>query len=222
MAMEFLMNWLKALLVLLFGIFRKAISCFLRRRRSSYNSVPPLSNISVIPTILSNSKTLEDWDNWEDNPTVVVLDKQVNILQTNIDQFRHQPNMTETIPEITSEINPETFPETPTEEQFNFFEDMTPKITRQTKLLIKNKPMDGLSRNTVKFIAMDPVPTNELGEWEENATGWEVDTLEEFGDPTKALREQKRKEREQRLIEQQQKRMDRMTKLSVLGTKVCS
>ncbi|EFN85386.1 receptor-binding cancer antigen expressed on SiSo cells [Harpegnathos saltator] len=206
MAVEFLINRLKALLVLLFGIFKRAMCCLRRRRRSSCDSVP-LSTVGVIPNVLNNSTELEQWDKWEENPIVVIPDKPVNTIQAKIDQYRQQVNKP---------------PETPTEEQLNFFEDMTPKITRQTKILIKDKHMDGSSRNTIKFIAMDPVPTNELGEWEENAAGWEVDTIEEFGDPTKALREQKRREREQRLIEQQQKRMERTAKPPVLGAKLCS
>lgn len=38
---------------------------------------------------------------------------------------------------------------------------MTPRITRQTKVLIKDKHgnMDSSSANATKFIAMDPVPT---------------------------------------------------------------
>jgi len=39
---------------------------------------------------------------------------------------------------------------------------MTPKITRQTKILIKDKHADGSSRNIAKFTAMDPVPTVSL------------------------------------------------------------
>lgn len=38
-------------------------------------------------------------------------------------------------------------------------QDMTPKITRQTKILIKDKYVDGSSHNAAKFTAMDPVPT---------------------------------------------------------------
>lgn len=179
--------------------------CLRRRRRSSCDSVP-LSTVGVIPNVLNNSTELEQWDKWEENPVVVIPDKPVNTVQAKIDQYRQQANKP---------------PETPTEEQLNFFEDMTPKITRQTKILIKDKHMDGLSCNKTQFTAMDPIPTNELGEWEENAAGWEVDTIEEFGDPTKALREQKRREREQRLIEQQQKRIERTAK-PVLGAKLCS
>lgn len=39
---------------------------------------------------------------------------------------------------------------------------MTPRITRQTKVLIKDKHMDNSSPNTAKFTAMDPVPTVSL------------------------------------------------------------
>lgn len=119
---------------------------------------------------------------------------------------------------------------------------MTPRITRQTKILIKDKHGDGSSCNAAKFTAMDPVPTvslfeskftppkliflmyvqNELEEWEENAAGWEVDAIDDFNDSTKVLREQRRREREQRLIEQQQRRLERTTKPQPLGAKLCS
>ncbi|KYM85184.1 PREDICTED: receptor-binding cancer antigen expressed on SiSo cells [Atta cephalotes] len=203
MAVEFLMNRLKALFVLLFGIFKRAMCCLRRRRRSSCDSVP-LSTVGVVPNVLTSSTELEQWDKWEENPIVVIPDKPVNTIQAKIEQYRQQV------------IKP---PESPTEEQLNFFEDMTPKITRQAKILIKDKHADGSSRNIAKFTAMDPVPTNELGEWEENSAGWEVD---DFNDPTKVLREQRRREREQRLMEQQQKRLERTAKPQPLGAKLCS
>jgi len=61
-----------------------------------------------------------------------------------------------------------------------------------------------------------------LEEWEENTAGWEVDAINDFNDPTKVLREHRRREREQRLIEQQQKRMERTAKPQPLGAKLCS
>ncbi|KAH0955757.1 hypothetical protein HN011_003227 [Eciton burchellii] len=206
MAVEFLINRFKALFVLLLGIFKRAMCCLRRRRRSSCDSVP-LSTVGVVPNVLTNSTELEQWDKWEENPVVVIPDKPVNTVQAKIEQYRQQV--------VKS-------PETLTEEQLNFFEDMAPKITRQTKLLIKDKHMEGQSHNAVKFTAMDPVPTNELGEWEENTAGWDVDAIEEFNDPTKVLREQRKREREQRLIEQQQKRMDRTAKPQPLGAKLYS
>lgn len=197
------MNRLKALLVLLFGVFKRAMCCLRRRRRSSCDSVP-LAAIGVVPNVLTSSTEMEQWDKWEENPVVVIPDKPVNTVQAKIEQYRQQVIK----------------PETPTEEQLNFFEDMTPKITRQTKILIKDKHADASSHNTAKFTAMDRVPTNELEEWEENTAGWEVDAIDDFNDATKVLREQRRRERELRLIEQQQRRQERTAK--PLGAKLCS
>lgn len=40
---------------------------------------------------------------------------------------------------------------------------MTPKITRQTKILIKDKKVENTSRNSAKFaVATDPIPTVSL------------------------------------------------------------
>ncbi|KMQ91637.1 receptor-binding cancer antigen [Lasius niger] len=206
MAVEFLINRLKALFVILFGIFKRAMCCLRRRRRSSCDC-EPLSTVGVVPNALTNSTELEQWDKWEENPVVVIPDKPVNTVQAKIEQYRQQV------------VKP---PDVPTEERLNFFEDMTPKITRQTKVLIKDKHVDSSSPNATKFIAMDPVPTNELEEWEENTVAWEVDTMEEFNDATKVLREQRRREREHRLIEQQQKRLERTAKTQPLGAKLCS
>lgn len=124
---------------------------------------------------------------------------------------------------------------------------MTPKITAQTKILIKDKSLENTSWNSTKFAVInDPIPSvityflqylifndiklingtifiqNELGEWEDNAVGWEEETTKEFGDPTKTLREQKRREREQRLFEQQQKRIERSSRPQPLGAKLNS
>ena len=50
---------------------------------------------------------MEQWDKWEENPIVVIPDKPVNTIQAKIEQYRQQV------------IKP---PESPTEEQLNFFE----------------------------------------------------------------------------------------------------
>ncbi|XP_029173631.1 receptor-binding cancer antigen expressed on SiSo cells [Nylanderia fulva] len=206
MAVEFLINWLKALFVIFFGLLKRAMCCLRRRRRSSCDC-EPLSTVGVVPNVLTNSTELEQWDKWEENPVVVIPDKPVNTVQAKIDEYRQQV------------VKP---PEVPTEERLNFFEDMTPKITRQTKLLIKDKHLDSSSPNATKFIPMDPVPTNELEEWEENIAAWEVDAMEEFNDPTKALREQRRRRERKKRIEQQQKRLERTAKAQPLGAKLCS
>ena len=85
---------------------------------------------------------------------------------------------------------------------------MTPKITKQKKIVVRDKNTEQTHWNPSKFaVANTRIVGNELGVWEENATSWEEETVEEFGDPTEALREQRRREREQRLFEQQQRKM---------------
>ncbi|XP_043498210.1 receptor-binding cancer antigen expressed on SiSo cells [Polistes fuscatus] len=212
MAVEFIVNRLKALVLLLFGVFRRAMCCLRRRRRSSCDSIP-LSAVGVIPNPSNNLNTeLEKWDHWEENPVVVVPDRPVNTVQSKIEQYRQQVTKSTESPEE--------------EQQPNFFQDMTPKITRQTKILIKDKKAENSydnARHFAKFaVATDPIPTNELKEWEDNAVSWEEETSEEFGDPTRALREQKRREREQRLFEQQQKRLERNARPQPLGAKISS
>lgn len=54
MAVEFLVNRLKALIVLLLGVFRRAMCCLRRRRRSSCDSIP-LSTIGVVPNTVNNT-----------------------------------------------------------------------------------------------------------------------------------------------------------------------
>lgn len=207
MAVEFLVNRFKALIVLLLGIFRRAMCCLRRRRRSSCDSIP-LSAVGVVPNVLNNTTELEHWDQWEENPVVVVPDRPVNVIQEKIEQYRQQATKSDSVEE------PDT----------NFFEDMTPKITKQMKILVKDKPSESAAWNSSKFaVATDPVPTNELREWEDNTASWEEETVEEFGDPTKTLREQKRREREQRLFEQQQKRLDKIVvRPQPLGAKLNS
>ncbi|KAG9433540.1 receptor-binding cancer antigen protein expressed on SiSo cells [Apis mellifera carnica] len=208
MAIEFLVNRFKALVVFLLGVFRRAMCCFRRRRRSSCDSIP-LSAIGVVPNTLNITQPeLEHWDQWEENPVVIVPDRPVDTIQAKIEQYRQQASKP---------------PESTEEQQPDFFENMTPKITTQTKILIKDKSLENTSWNSTKFAVInDPIPSNELGEWEDNAVGWEEETTKEFGDPTKTLREQKRKEREQRLFEQQQKRIERSSRPQPLGAKLNS
>lgn len=161
-----------------------------------------------MPNAVNNSAELEQWEQWEESPVVVVSDRPVNAVQAKIEQYRQQASKTS---------------EPPPEEQQNFFEDMTPKITKQKKILIKDKETENTAWNSSKFaVATEPIITNELGEWEDNTAGWEEETVEEFGDPTKALREQRRREREQRLYEQQQKKLERNMRPQPLGAKLSS
>ncbi|XP_008555323.1 receptor-binding cancer antigen expressed on SiSo cells [Microplitis demolitor] len=207
MAMEFLFNRLKALFVFLLSIFRRALCCLRRRRRSSCDSIP-LSAVGVIPNSVNNKVEQENWEQWDENPVVVVSNKPCNSVQSKIEQYRQQ------IAKV---------PEQNEETQVDFFQDMTPKITKQKKIILRDPKTEETSMNLSKFaIASERVPTNELETWDENATGWEEETTEEFGDPTEEIREQRRRERERRLYEQHQRRMDYNFRPPPLGEKISS
>lgn len=96
---------------------------------------------------------------------------------------------------------------------------MTPKITRQAKILVKDKATEQANWDPSKFAI---APTNELGVWEDNTKSWEEETLEEFKDPLEALREQKKTERMRRMMEQQQKRIECHYRPQPLGEKIGS
>ncbi|KAF7991570.1 hypothetical protein HCN44_008941 [Aphidius gifuensis] len=196
MALEFLINRLKALVVIIMGVFRRALCCLRRRRRSSCDSVP-LSAVGVVPNTVNNNKIeQENWDQWDDNSIVVVPNnKPVNIVQSKIEQYRQQIARS---------------PNDADEPQVNYFQDMTPRITKQKKILLTSSTSsDESSMNLSKFaVAAERLPTKDLEVWDDNAVGWEEETSEEFCDPTHELREQRRRERERRLYEQHQKRME--------------
>ncbi|KAK0182742.1 hypothetical protein PV327_000844 [Microctonus hyperodae] len=203
MAVEFLINRLKALFIFLLGIFRRTLCCLRRRRRSSCDGIPLSEPSGELPTVIINRQEQDTWDQWDENPVVVVPD---NSIQSKIDQYRQQ---------ITK---PSDSVEEP---QINFFEDMTPKITKQKKILLRNQNAEQSNMNVSKFaVATERVPTNELEIWEDNTAGWEEETVEEFGDPTHALREQRKRERERRLYEQ--RRLQYSVRPQPLGEKINS
>ncbi|XP_011307261.1 uncharacterized protein [Fopius arisanus] len=206
MALEFMINRVKALVVLLLGVFRRALCCLRRRRRSSCDSIP-LAAVGVVPNASSNRVEHEHWEQWDENPVVVVPDKPINPIQSKIDQYRQQISKP---------------PEPMEEPQINFFEDMAPRITKQKKVLIKKKSEES-GANFSKFaIAAERIPTNNLEVWDDNAATWEDETTEEFGDPTEELRRQKRREREKKIWEQQQRRMEYNYRPPPLGEKIVS
>lgn len=56
MALEFMINRLKALVVVLMGVFKRALCCLRRRQRSSFDSIP-LSAVGVVPNTVNNNNT---------------------------------------------------------------------------------------------------------------------------------------------------------------------
>lgn len=115
MIVAVLLNKIKSFIFIFVNIFRRALCCFRRRRRSSCESVP-LTH--VVSNNEEGKQALQTWDDWGD-------DRKEKTVQDHIEMYRKQ---TQVLRQSKSESD--------SEEQLNFFEDMTPNITKQTKVLI--------------------------------------------------------------------------------------
>lgn len=202
MAIAFMVNRLKALFLLVLGVVKRALCCFRRRRRASGDPIP-LTAVGVVPNNVTSveeraAPDLQSWNSWDDNPVSVITDRSQNAVQQQIDMYRQQAAR------HGSDSD---------EPQPDFFEDMTPRITKQTKFILKGKednaPSWNDSASSRLTLTMDPViyTSPDLGTWEDTP-GWEDQAREDW-DPDTILREKRRLERQRRLAEQQQKRQER-------------
>ncbi|XP_018564205.1 uncharacterized protein LOC108905705 [Anoplophora glabripennis] len=200
MIVAVLLNKIKSFIFVFVNIFRRALCCFRRRRRSSCESVPLTHVVSNSEETKNNFQT---WEDWGDHAN----DRKEKTVQDHIEMYRKQ---TQILKQSKGEEEPE--------EQLNFFEDMTPNITKQTKVLIStNQGGDFKQSNRLNFVedSVNAIPMLELREWEETS-GWEGEALD--SDAQKVLREKKRLERERRVWEQHQKRQEKMSRS--LGSKL--
>lgn len=211
MAANFLLNRAKALVFIVLGIFRRAFCCFRRRKHINDEITVTLTAVGVVPSggFDENKEVeLQNWNLWEDGPCSVVTDKdqEPTTIQQHIELYRQRKTELEGEPEAR-----------------NFFEDMTPKLSRQTKVLIKNQEVNNTQSSSRLEMAADPASfvSSELEVWEE--TGWE-DQAEEELNPQDAFREKRRLDRERRLIEQQKKKQckdqNRLSHSYTLGSKL--
>ncbi|KAF7271527.1 hypothetical protein GWI33_015601 [Rhynchophorus ferrugineus] len=204
MILSLLFAKLKGLFLFIINLFRRALCCIRKRKRNCSESAVPLTQV-VSSVELPND--IQDWADWGND---ALIDKKPKTVQDYIALYRQQ-----TFKPHNNEV------EENVEEQLNFFEDMTPQITKQTKVLIRNKNDEGSSKilnNRLNAIddSVNVIPSAELGEWNENS-GWDGEQLLDH-EAQRILREQKKLDREKRLWEQNQKKIEKHPR--VLGSKL--
>lgn len=134
MIVAVLLNKIKTFIFIFVNIVRRALCCFRRRRRSSCESVPLTHVVSNSEEGTNNFQTWEDWDTANDHKEKTVQD--------HIEMYRKQ---TQILRQAKNELEPE--------EQLNFFEDMTPNITKQTKVLINTDQSGSFKQsNRLNFV----------------------------------------------------------------------
>ncbi|KAB0800818.1 hypothetical protein PPYR_06557 [Photinus pyralis] len=193
---EIIFKMFKSLFFFIVSIFKRALCCFRRRKR--VNEFVPLTQVGVISE-KSIPNEMDSWNDWNEpvaTPTTV---------QEQIEYYRQQA------------IAARQVKEEPQETQENFFEDMMPTITAQTKVYIN--PNVTQSETSNKF-SLAPeninVMSKELEEWDDER-GWEDQTLDI--DAREALKESRREARQKKAWEQQQRRQEKLTR-GTLGAKV--
>nr|CAH7728635.1 unnamed protein product [Callosobruchus chinensis] len=199
MIISVVVNIIKCLIALVANLFRRVLCCFKRRRRDSNSECEPLTHV----VSSGDEESFQNWE-WEEK----LAHKEPKTVQDHIELYRKQ----KTQAVLSKESNE-------LEEQLNFFEDMTPHITKQMKVVLDTNEQhkaNQTSGNRLNFDenSVNAIITEELREWDESS-GWENELLDH--DAQKALREKKKQERERRALEQQQKKQKM---LKVLG-KIC-
>lgn len=225
---------IKALFLAFISVFRRAFCCFSRRRKPSLTGCDVLSSVSVIQndnsqharnkdyviyllnicsftrkSIFILFQAERDWNSWDDTPRTV---------DEHIEQYRQRLAKPKTPPLQGPELDffQVRFFKNTKCRQFQssiFLQDMTPKIIRQTKVLIKTENPEPVQTDFSRLQATSAanipiVQSAELEDWDDDDPqhGWD-DASDEA---TKALiREKRREMRAQRKMEQQQERMKR-------------
>lgn len=197
-------NRLKALFLVLLGIIKRSLCCLRRRRKSSCDSVP-LTAVGIGSTYEQNtsSNELHSWNTWDESISVV---SEPTTVQHHIELYRQQQAARKLSESQSDDPQPD------------FFQDMTPKITKQPKILIKtqsDKADELSSRLSFPADAFIPPSGPELGTWEEKE-GNEVGSWEEAEgwDTAQILRDKRKAEREHRAT------LKREHMRSTLGSKV--
>lgn len=193
----------KSIFFFIISAFKRALCCFRRRKR--VNDFVPLTQVGVVSDQSPMSTETENWSDW--NEPILNEHSKPNSVQEHIEYYRQQAIAARQIKEEVSET------------QENFFDDMTPRITKQPILYINEEKEES---NTFNKLSLAPDSVNilsqELEEWDED-TGWEDQTLDV--DAREALKETRRQARQKKLYEQQQRKQEKFAR-PVLGSKVYS
>lgn len=120
MDLTFITNKLKSLILFIVATFRRALCCFRRRKRVSFSENDQLTHVGVVA-----NQTVNEFENWNDWNNDSINNRKPQTVQEHIEYYRKKQA------QITGEKVDDV-----EEIEENFFEDMTPNITKQMKVLI--------------------------------------------------------------------------------------
>ncbi|KAL4218000.1 Receptor-binding cancer antigen [Mactra antiquata] len=193
-----------------FGIFSIILSplkrLWCRRKRRNSDTILPMSNhypsvenlATHYPAVNGSSQVhqeLSPWDNWEDQQQSEKIRSVEEYRQRQL-QIQQQQQQQEKEPEP------------------DYFQDMTPAVKKQKKILLKKKE-DNIRTSSIssKLAVASDIPmfqSSELESWEDANNAWEAEADEDLSwEAENVLRETRRAERQQRQLQQQRKKQER-------------
>lgn len=127
MILRLLLTKLKSFFLVFINIFNRALCCFRKRRRSVCDGIQ-LTHVGVVSN--NDKGDFQNWsDSWDENSI-----NEPKTIQDHIDLYRKQKQTAKQQLE-NEQLQQQT-------EQLSFFDDMAPKITKQTKILINSDRKD--------------------------------------------------------------------------------
>uniref|UniRef100_A0A0B7A690 Receptor-binding cancer antigen expressed on SiSo cells n=1 Tax=Arion vulgaris TaxID=1028688 RepID=A0A0B7A690_9EUPU len=243
-------NILKFVIGSVLSIFRPLRRLICQRRKSSESDGAELTSIGTGGLLLDTPLAcpedvegtqieLESWDTWDlQSQTGSGYKATGNYPDQQLAQYNThargdaQMNGVGLKPPQGYNYNKKDAQLTENEPDVNYFEDMTPQVRRQPKILIRKKDATLTTSSSQSFTnrlaVMSDVPftNSELEAWQDEANAW--DTEEASEDLTwqaeETIKENKRKERMERHVEQQKKKQKkdemRGVKIGSLATRL--
>lgn len=209
-----------------FGVVRRAFCCFRRRRRASDVGLPVSVSDHGISIAQTKSDDFQNWGSWneEDGPTSITVDAGGGSSTQPNPSGPRPANGSAHRPSLTRSGSGDS--QRDSEEDIDFFKDMTPRVVRQKKYVPRmddSVPNEGLS-SRLKLDAKAVIRQgSELGvlEDEVDTNTWEdLTELEDSADLTSAIREKRQAERERRMAEHQRKKQEKELRRASAGTRV--
>lgn len=136
MGITFVLNKLKSLLLFIVAAFRKALCCLRRRKRVSFSEDDQLTHVGVVSNQMVNE--FHEWSEWNDES---IGNRKPQTIQEHIDYYRKK--QTQIALEQQNKVE---------EVEQDIFEDMTPRITKQTKVLINSTNAEATKKPNISLV----------------------------------------------------------------------
>lgn len=221
--LQVLWNIIKYIYGLLYAVVRPLKRAVCRRRKLSTSDDIALTSVATGNLRISTPQQygedqdadleMESWDAW-DKPTGSNSSSSCDAGDIHPNGYHGKPSLgVSSIQNYHYNQHRQQQQQQP-EPEPDFFGDMTPTVKKQTKILIRKKEEDSPTSafsNRLSVMSDVPMVTSELEAWEEENNAWDNEEVSEdlTWQAEEAIKENRRKERAQRVAQNQRRKQQR-------------